>query len=107
MKGLSKINPDTDEIKNYYSDEDSGNLSNSNLWQILCTNDNKIIASTVDGLNLYDENKDKFTRILDKEDELPSQYIYSLEEDLYGHIWIGTDNGLVELDKDLKIVKSI
>ena len=104
--GLSRINPDKDEIKNYYSKEDSGNLSNSNLWQILCTKDNRLIASTIDGLNVYDEDKDKFTRILYKEGELPSQYIYSLEEDLYGHIWVGTDNGLVELDKDLNIVKS-
>ena len=104
--GLSRINPDKDEIKNYYSKEDSGKLSNSNLWQLLCTKDNRLIASTIDGLNVYDKNKDKFTRILYKEGELPSQYIYSLEEDLYGHIWVGTDNGLVELDKDLNIVKS-
>ena len=104
--GLSRINLDKDEIKNYYSKEDSGNLSNSNLWQILCTKDNRLIASTIDGLNVYDENKDKFTRILYKEGELPSQYIYSLEEDINGHIWVGTDNGLVELDKDLNIVKS-
>ena len=104
--GLSRINPDKDEIKNYYSKEDSGNLSNSNLWQILCTKDNRLIASTIDGLNVYDKNKDKFTRILYKEGELPSQYIYSLEEDINGHIWVRTDNGLVELDKDLNIVKS-
>ena len=104
--GLSRINPDKDEIKNYYSKEDRGNLSNSNLWQLLCTKDNRLIASTIDGLNVYDKNKDKFTRILYKEGELPSQYIYSLEEDINGHIWVGTDNGLVELDKDLNIVKS-
>ena len=106
ISGLSKINPDNNEIKNYYSKEDNGNLSNSNLWQILCTKDNKIIASTVDGLNLYDEKNDKFVRILDGENELPSQYIYCVEEDLYGHIWVGTDKGLIELNKDLNIVRS-
>ena len=106
ISGLSKINPNNDEIKNYYPEEGNGNLSNGNLWQILCTKDNRIIASTVDGLNLYDEKSDKFIRILDKENELPSQYIYSVKEDLYGHIWVGTDKGLVELDEDLNIVKS-
>lgn len=106
IAGLSRINTDKDEIKNYYSEEDIGNLSNSNIWQILCTRDNRLIVSTVDGLNVYDEDKDKFTRILYKEGELPSQYIYSVKEDLYGHIWVGTDNGLVELDKDLNILKS-
>ena len=103
--GLSKINVDKDEIKNYYSKENSGNLSNNNLWQILCTKDYRIIASTVDGLNLYDEKNDKFIRILDKENELPSQYIYSVKEDSYGHIWIGTENGLIELNKDLRVVR--
>ena len=103
--GLSKINVDKDEIKNYYSKENSGNLSNNNLWQILCTKDNRIIASTVDGLNLYDEKNDKFIRILDKENELPSQYIYSVKEDSYGHIWIGTENGLIDLNKDLRVVR--
>ncbi|WP_071120232.1 ligand-binding sensor domain-containing protein [Romboutsia timonensis] len=99
--GLSRINPDKDEIKNYYSKEDSGNLSNSNLWQILCTKDNRLIASTIDGLNVYDKNKDKFTRILYKEGELPSQYIYSLEEDINGHIWVCTlDNGLFKINLD-------
>lgn len=105
LGGLSKIDPDKDEMKNYSSREYNGNLSNNNLWQILCTKDNKIIVSTVDGLNLYDEKNDKFVRILDKEGELPSQYIYSVEQDLYEHIWIGTDKGLIELNKDLEIVK--
>lgn len=106
IAGLSRIDTDKDEIKNYYSKEDMGNLSNSNIWQLLCTKDNRLIVSTVDGLNIYDEDKDKFSRILYKEGELPSQYIYSVKEDLYGHIWVGTDNGLVELDKDLNILKS-
>ena len=104
--GLSRINADTDEIKNYYSGKDNGNLSDSNLWQILYTSDNKLIVSTVNGLNVYDEKDDKFVRILDQEDDLPSQYIYSVKEDLYGHIWVGTDKGLVQLDKNLNIVKS-
>ena len=35
LGGLSKIDPKNDEIKNYYSKEDNGNLSNNNIWQIL------------------------------------------------------------------------
>ena len=104
--GLSRIDTDKDEIKNYYSKKDNGNLLDSNLWKILCTKDNRLIVSTINGVNVYDKNKDTFTRILYKENQLQSQYIYSLEEDINGHIWVGTDNGLVELDKDLNIVKS-
>ena len=106
IAGLSRINPETDEIKNYYTDKNSGNLSDSNLWQLLYTKDNKLIASTVNGLNVYDEKNDTFTRVLGNEKDLPSQYIYSIEEGPNGHIWIGTDNGLVEVDKNFKVVKT-
>jgi len=102
--GISRINTITDEIKNYYSKDTNGNLSNSRVCEILSTKDNKIIAATVDGLNLYDEKDDKFLRILDKEGELPSQYINSVKEDLKGNIWIGTDKGLVEIDEDLNLL---
>ena len=93
-RGLSRIDTDKDEIKNYYSKKDSGNLSNSNIWQILYTKEGRLIVSTINGVNLYDKNKDKFTRIISKENQLQSQYIYSLEEDSNGHIWVGTNNGL-------------
>lgn len=106
INGLSRIDTDKDEIKNYYSDKNNGNLSDSNLWQILYTTEGKLLVSSINGLNLYDEEKDTFNRVLSKENELPSQFIYSLKEDSNGHIWVGTDKGLVELDKDLNLVKS-
>ena len=80
INGLSRIDRDKDEIKNYYSDKNNGNLSDSNIWQILYTTDGKFLVSTVDGLNLYDEEKDKFNRVLSKQNELPSQFIYSIKE---------------------------
>ena len=106
INGLSRIDSDTDEIKNYYSDKNNGNLSDDNLWQILYTTEGKFLVSSINGLNLYDEENDTFNRVLSKENELPSQYIYSVKEDSNGHIWVGTDKGLVELDKNLNLVKS-
>lgn len=106
INGLSRIDSDTDEIKNYCSDKNNGNLSDDNLWQILYTTEGKFLVSSINGLNLYDEENDTFNRVLSKENELPSQYIYSVKEDSNGHIWVGTDKGLVELDKNLNIVKS-
>lgn len=106
LKGISRINPSTDEIENYYAKEDKGNLSDRYVCDILITKDNKIFAATKDGLNLYDKDDNKFIRILDEESDLPSQYIYSIKEDSNGFIWVGTDKGVVELDKDLKIVNS-
>ena len=106
INGLSRIDPDTDEIKNYSSDKNNGNLSDNNLWQILYTTEGKFLVSSINGLNLYDEENDTFNRVLSKENELPSQFIYSVKEDSNGHIWVGTDKSLVELDKNLNLVKS-
>ncbi|WP_294407315.1 two-component regulator propeller domain-containing protein [uncultured Clostridium sp.] len=105
LEGASRLNPNTDEFKNYFSGENKGNLSNNRLNKMLSTKDNKIYAATIDGLNVYNKEADKFYRVLDGENELPSQYIYFIKEDSRGHIWIGTDNGLVECDKDLNVIK--
>ena len=102
INGLSRINVEKDEIKNYYTE--NANLSDNNLWQILYTKENKLLVSTINGLNIYDEKSDTFKRIL--QSELPSQFIYSLNEDSNGDIWVGTDKGLVQLDNDLKVIKS-
>ena len=106
LEGASKINPNTDEIENFFADENNGNLSNKRVCKIINTKDNKIFMATNDGLNIYDEKSNKFFRVLDKESDLPSQYIYTIEEDSRGHIWVGTDAGLVEFDKDLNKVNS-
>ena len=104
--GLSRINTDKNEIKNYYSKKYNGSLFDSNLWRILVTKDSYVLVFGLNGVNLYDEKNDTFTNILSKQDDSQSQFIYSVEEDSNGHIWIGTDTGLVELDKNLKLIKS-
>ena len=103
--GLSRIDTDKDEIKNYYSEKDNGNLLDSNIWRILYTREGKLIVFGINGVNLYDEEKDTFNSIMSKSNELQSQYIYSVKEDSNGHIWVGTNKGLIELDKDLNLVK--
>ena len=104
--GLTRIDTDTDEIKNYYSEKDNGNLLDSNRWRLLTSKEGKLIIFGINGVNLYDEEKDTFNSIALKENNLNTEVIYSEEEDSNGHIWIGTDKGLVELDKDLNLIKS-
>lgn len=102
--GLSKISSKTDEITNYFSDEDRGNLSHNNIGDILITKENKIIVGTSKGLNIYDESTDKFKHILSGENELSSQFIHTLEQDGNGDIWIATKMGLNKLDVSEKKV---
>ena len=103
--GLSRIDTDEDDIKNYYPEKYNGNLLDSNLWRILYTKEGKLIVFGINGINLYDEEKDTFNSMMLEENIFKSQFIYSAKEDSNGHIWIGTDKGLVELDKDLNLVK--
>ena len=73
--GLSRIDTDKDEIKNYYSEKDNGNLLDSNIWRILYTREGKLIVFGINGVNLYDEEKDTFNSIMSKSHELQSQDI--------------------------------
>ena len=106
ISGLTRIDTDKDEIKNYYSEKDNGNLLDSNRWRLLTSKEGKLIVFGINGVNLYDEEKDTFNSIALKENNLNTAVIYSEEEDSNGHIWVGTDKGLVELDKNLNLIKS-
>lgn len=106
VNGLTKINIDDWSISTYFSSEENGNLSNDFVNVTLVTKDGKILVGTSDGLNIYNEKKDSFERILDKEDSLTSQYIKSIGEDNNGNIWIGTKSGLNKIyTKENKIEK--
>lgn len=105
--GLSKVNPKNDNIINYTTEKDKGNLSNNNVCEILITKDGSILVATDDGLNLYDKEKDKFNRILYEDNIITGQSIYSMTEDINGDIWIGTTNGLNKLDVKSKKIKKI
>ena len=72
------------------------------ITDILLTSNGKILVATFDGLNLYNEKTDSFERILG-DDSLISQTIYSIEEDIYGEIWIATSKGISRIDNNNKI----
>ena len=104
--GVSKINSKNDNITNYTTEKDKGNLSNNNVCEILVTRDGNILVATNDGLNLYDKENDKFNRILYKNKVITNQSIYTLAQDINGDIWIGTTDGLNKIDvKSNKIEK--
>ncbi len=57
--------------------------SKNNIW----------LGTEGGGLNLYNKDKDSFTRFTTK-DGLPSNLIYSMQEDNSGYLWLSTNNGL-------------
>ena len=105
ISGVSKINNKNETITNYYEGKDNGNLSSNNGADILVTDDGRVLVGTENGLNLYDPKKDSFDRILDSEDTLTCQDIYSLAQDENKDIWIGTSFGLNKIDVSEKTIQ--
>lgn len=101
-RGLNKIDSKTKDVKVYFSGIDGCNLSDNNITEILIDSKKDIYVATTDGLNLYDKKNDNFIRVYGQEDDkncLTSQFIFSIEEDLYGNLWAGTKSGLNRINK--------
>lgn len=101
--GLSKINLDTYDIRNY--DDDDGFVSTT-ITYVLVTKENKILVGTAEGLYIYDNENDKFIRILYEEENEEISKIYCLAEDSLGYIWIGSEDGLrkIKIDSEYKCI---
>lgn len=96
--GLSKIDTKTDLITNYNMNDEEKSLSHYNIGDILITKSGDVLVGTSDGLNIYNEKKDEFYRIFNKDSDLSSQFIRSLAEDENQNIWVATNNGIDKID---------
>ena len=96
--GLSKIDTKTDLITNYNMNDEEKSLSHYNIGDILITKSGDVLVGTSDGLNIYNEKKDEFYRIFNKDSYLSSQFIRSLAEDENQNIWVATNNGIDKID---------
>ncbi|MGG7177650.1 ligand-binding sensor domain-containing protein [Clostridium paraputrificum] len=105
--GISLISSEGKIIKNYNSEEDGGNLSSSSICEILVTEENKIYVATSDGINVYNENLDKFERIFGGKDDLTDQLIYSITFDENNNLWVGTESGLNKISLENNTVEKI
>ncbi len=91
--GLNVLNLTTKQFQRYYSSEEPGSLSSDLNRVIIKSSDGQLWIGGEQGLNKVSRDKDgypeKFTAYLD------DYKIYSLQEDLNKHIWVGTfANGL-------------
>lgn len=98
--GVSKINTETDTIKNYYNSKDTGNLSDNSIYNILVNKEGKVLITTAKGIDLYDEKRDEFKPAIKNIKDFKSQHVYDIKEDDHGNYWIGTKKGVYKLEKD-------
>ena len=57
------------------------------------------------GLLLYNAKKNRFEQVFTQCSGLPSNMVYSIEDDADGNIWLATDRGLACVSADLKRVE--
>lgn len=93
--GLNVINLKTGKIKRYVSNAfDPSSISSNSVYTITEDRNGNIWIGTVKGLNIYNKEKDAFTRIYGL--DLQNSCIYKIYEDAPGNIWIATyDNGVI------------
>lgn len=94
-EGIAIISSLTDIIDHRleHSTDDESSLP----FPVLCVcpgdNDKLLVGTEGSGLLIYNLSSKSYERILEK-DGLASNYIYSIQKDLKGRIWIGTNKGL-------------
>ncbi len=103
--GVNVLNPITGKIKRYKSDPgDVYSLSDNSIYSIDEDRQGRIWVSTISGLNLYDQKKDRFIRLKGK--NLDKSCIYQVYQDSDYVIWIATyDNGLIKMDRDNQLTQ--
>ena len=111
-RGVNKIDTKTKKIQSYLPGVNGCNISDHNVTEILIGKDERVYVATTNGLNVYDEDTNNFVNLYpyDKEkgdNNLTSQFIYSIIEDNDNNMWIGTDDGGVnKLDLDTYTMES-
>lgn len=103
--GINILNPRTGKIKRYKSDPTNlASLSDNSVYSIDEDRDGRVWVSTISGLNLYDQQNDRFIRIKGK--NLDKSCIYQVYQDQDKVIWIATyDNGLISMDQNNRLTQ--
>ena len=107
-KGVIRYDPGSDAIRDFR--HDPNNPTSLCYDRITCAfEDSKRrlwFASEDGGFCLYNEVNETFTRVTTGQG-LPSNVIYKILEDNSGHLWMSTNNGLVDFDPETMAVKAL
>ena len=93
-RGLFKYNTDLDSVKRYrYSNHRPDMLSQAYITDVVVSEDNSVLVSTLNGLNVYDRENDTFSFIRQNYRNPLSSVSCNRINTLYcegGNIWVGT-----------------
>ncbi|MDW3650142.1 MAG: two-component regulator propeller domain-containing protein [Bacteroidia bacterium] len=97
---ISMIDHNNYTIKHFsYSQEKKSSISAPNVHSIFEDSQHRLWVGTVNGLNLYDREKENFTHF-HTGDGLPSNFIKDIIQYEEGEFWISTAKGLAKMTED-------
>lgn len=91
-----------DPVKNTFEYIQKKDTSDNQLIDNWCNvlyldSDSLLWIGTYNGLCTYDIHEKQFVTYYDQ--QLPGKIVHSLQEDIYGNMWVGTQNGLARISK--------
>ena len=108
-RGLNRINIQNGEVKSYYVDyEQQKSLLNDHINFLYKEERGSLYIGTNEGLYIYQDQNDNFTRLLTEYDEtlnVGQKMLYTMTK-YKNTIYIGTDDGLITYHLSSKILKS-
>ena len=98
--GISVFNPETRHFKRYMSVNENIKISSNWVTDVMIDRDKMVWAATSNGVNYFNREKDLFeVFVMEGDDHLVSNLMYTLQEDAKGNIWVGGYYGLHCFDK--------
>ena len=97
-RGFCLLNRRNGTFRRLFADpDDYGVRSNSFIYNSIALGDELWFGTSGGGLNLFDLG-DGTVRNFTMEDGLPSNFIFSIQQDRAGNLWISTDGGICCFD---------
>lgn len=96
-RGLNRIDPATNSVKNYENDPtDNNSLSHNQILDIQQDSQGMMWFATPEGVNKFNPLTETFTRYTET-DGLPTNFTEGIVEGDDGEMWIATRNGLSQM----------
>jgi ligand-binding sensor domain-containing protein len=101
--GLSIFSKKKNIFRNFKNNPSNPNsISNNNVWGVMFDSNNRLWLGTQGGLNFTDYNLPTLIfNHFEIASGLPSNFVFGLEEDRHGNIWISTFKGLARLNNSV------
>jgi signal transduction histidine kinase/ligand-binding sensor domain-containing protein/DNA-binding response OmpR family regulator len=105
LNGLSLYNSKTDDFENFiHIPSDESTISSKDIRCIFRSSDNKLLVATSIGLSIFNEKTRTFRRLYLGQNEKANK-VEAILEVGKNEFWIGTNDGIYFLSKELKFSK--